>query len=61
MANWRKALLRLDGAYSDHTLRSYRSDFEVFSAWCRKRRLIALPCSPRTVVAYIDAEGGRLK
>lgn len=61
MANWRKALLHLDGAYSDHTLRSYRSDFEAFAAWCRKRRLVALPCRPRTVVAYIDAEGGRLK
>ena len=61
MANWRKALLRLEGAYSDHTLRSYRGDFEAFAGWCRRKRLVAIPCSPSTVVAYIDAEGERLK
>lgn len=61
MTSWRKLLQRLDGAYSDHTLRSYRSDFGAFSRWCRAKRLRALPAEPSTVVAYIDAEGQRLK
>lgn len=29
MAAWGSALLQLEGAYSDETLRSYRSGFEV--------------------------------
>ncbi|ODT80495.1 MAG: hypothetical protein ABS76_16300 [Pelagibacterium sp. SCN 64-44] len=61
MTSWRKLLHRLDGAYSDHTLRSYRSDFGAFLRWCRKKRLRALPADPATVVAYVDAEGQRLK
>ncbi|HEY8577381.1 MAG TPA: tyrosine-type recombinase/integrase [Devosia sp.] len=61
MRSWRKLLQRLDGAYSDHTLRSYRSDFGAFARWCRTRRLRALPAEPSTMVAYIDAEGQRLK
>ncbi len=61
MVSWRQALLRLDGAYSDHTLRSYRSDFEVFASWCRKKRIVPIPCDPATVVTYVDAEGQRLK
>lgn len=61
MVPWRKTLRRLDGAYSDHTLRSYRSDFGAFLRWCRKKRLKALPAASTTIVAYIDAEGARLK
>jgi site-specific recombinase XerD len=61
MADWRKALLRLEGAFSEHTLRCYRSDFEAFKRWCRSKRLVAIPASPATIVAYIDGEGKRLK
>lgn len=61
MVPWRKTLGRLDGAYSDHTLRSYRSDFRAFLRWCRKKRLKAMPAASTTIVAYIDAEGARLK
>ena len=61
MVPWRKTLRRLNGAYSDHTLRSYRSDFRAFLKWCRKRRFKALPATSTTIVAYIDAEGARLK
>ncbi len=61
MVTWRNALQRLDGAFSDHTLRSYRSGFEAFSQWCRRRRKTALPALPETVAAYIDEESGRLK
>jgi site-specific recombinase XerD len=61
MTSWRKTLDRLEKAYSSHTLRSYRSGFGVFSAWCRKRRVVPLPCEPATLVAYIDQESSRLR
>ena len=57
MLPWRRTLRRLDGAYSDHTLRSYRSDFRAFLKWCRKKRLKVLPAASTTIAAYIDAEG----
>lgn len=60
-AHWLKHIDRLDGAFSDHTLRSYRSDFGLFSAWCRKRRVPFLPASSDTVAAYIETERMRLK
>lgn len=61
MVPWRKTLRGLDGAYSEHTLQSYRSDFGAFLRWCRKKRLKALPAASTTIVAYIDTEGMRLK
>lgn len=61
MRAWRRELLRLEGAYSDHTLRSYRSDFEAFSRWCRRKRLRAFPADCSTVVGYVHEEGKRLK
>lgn len=60
-AHWRKHIDRLDGAFSDQTLRSYRSDFELIAAWCRKRRVPFLPATSETVAAYIEAERMRLK
>ncbi|MFD2648772.1 tyrosine-type recombinase/integrase [Devosia albogilva] len=61
MPSWPDALQRLEGAYSDHTLRAYRSGFVAFSSWCRRRRRPALPASPETVAAYLDEESARLK
>ncbi|WP_332700992.1 tyrosine-type recombinase/integrase [Devosia sp.] len=61
MIDWRKQLKRLEGAYSDHTLRSYQSDFGLFAQWCRRHRTPFLPASVKTVVAYLGAEGARLK
>lgn len=61
MANWRKALQQLDGAFSDHTLRSYGSGFGLFAAWCRERRQPPLPAASATVVDYIDWCSVRLK
>lgn len=59
--NWQAAIERLDGAYSPHTLRSYRADFAAFAGWCRKKRLPALPASPATVAAFLDAVAPELK
>lgn len=60
-ADWPKALERLDGAYSPHTLLSYRSDFTAFETWCRAKKLAFLPTEPATVAAYLAAETARLK
>ena len=51
--NWQSAIDRLTGAYADSTLRSYRSDFAAFDAWCRETGCEALPASPETVAAFI--------
>jgi integrase len=53
---WRVAVARLNGAYSENTLRSYRADFASFEDWCRKARKRALPASPETVAGFIAHE-----
>ena len=52
---------RLEGTYSDQTVRSYRSDFRNFADWCRTRRRPFLPATPETVAAYLDAVSADLK
>ncbi|MGE5303532.1 MAG: site-specific integrase [Alphaproteobacteria bacterium] len=52
-SRWRAALARLEGAYSENTLRAYRADFAAFEDWCRKERKRALPASPETVAGFI--------
>ncbi|WIJ23989.1 tyrosine-type recombinase/integrase [Devosia sp. RR2S18] len=56
MSDWRKELERLEGAYSDHTLRGYAADMEHFEAWCISHGHIALPATPETVVEYVNKE-----
>ena len=51
--SWRSAIARLEGAYSENTLRSYRADFAVFEQWCRRAACSALPASPETVAAFV--------
>jgi site-specific recombinase XerD len=53
---WRTAIARLEGAYSENTLRSYRADFTAFETWCRKEKKRALPASPETVAKFIAHE-----
>jgi integrase/recombinase XerD len=52
-ADWRSAIARLEGAYSENTLRSYRADFAIFEQWCRQAACSALPASPETVAAFV--------
>lgn len=59
--SWEAALRRLEGAYSDQTVRSYRSDFRNFADWCRTKRRPFLPATPETVAAYLDAVSVDLK
>lgn len=57
---WREAMDRLEGAYSEQTLRSYRSDFAIFESWCVANNLCSLPASPGTLAAFIAAQAPEL-
>lgn len=61
MTDWRPGLEKLEGAYSDETLRGYGSDMNQFALWCKGRGLSFLPASPDTVVLYLDEEAARLR
>ncbi|MCY3813082.1 MAG: tyrosine-type recombinase/integrase [Gammaproteobacteria bacterium] len=43
------------GAFSDNTERALRSDLRIYAAWCGARGLAAVPASPATVAAFVDA------
>ncbi|MBS3848553.1 site-specific integrase [Devosia sp. BSSL-BM10] len=60
MSEWHKALERLEGAYSDHTLRGYAMDMQQFQAWCIAHDHTPLPASAETLVAYVNEERQRL-
>ncbi|MFD2110772.1 tyrosine-type recombinase/integrase [Thiorhodococcus fuscus] len=47
--------------HADSTLRAYRSDWSIFTAWCATRTLQALPASAETISAFLasEAESGR--
>jgi site-specific recombinase XerD len=61
MSDWLRALERLEGAYSPHTLRSYRSDFACFANWSLAHGESPLPASSALVAQYLDTEASRLK
>lgn len=52
---WRTAFLKLEGAYSEGTLRAYKSDFAAFETWCLKQGQNPLPASPETVAHYLTS------
>jgi Phage integrase, N-terminal SAM-like domain len=41
------------------TRRAYRSDFEIFRAWCAERGVSVLPASPESVAAFLAHEAER--
>ena len=43
------------GTLAGNTERALRSDLAIFSAWCAGRGAAALPASPETVAAFVDA------
>jgi integrase len=43
------------GAYAPNTGRALRADAAIFTGWCRQEGRQALPASPETVAAFIDA------
>jgi len=46
---------RLEGAYAPSTMRAYRADVEIFIDWCEVNGRQALPASPDTVCAFLEA------
>src|SRR5215470_12131756 len=46
---------------AENTRKAYRSDFALFTAWCRAHRVAALPARPETVAAFIASEAARAK
>jgi site-specific recombinase XerD len=44
---------------AEATRRAYRSDCQIFEAWCRERRISALPVAPESVAAFLAAEASR--
>ncbi|WMT89353.1 tyrosine-type recombinase/integrase [Pelagibacterium sp. H642] len=59
--NWKLLIERLEGAYSTNTIRGYKSDFEQFATWCRRKRLRALPAEPATIAKFVDEHSDKLK
>jgi integrase/recombinase XerD len=53
---WQSALVRMEGAYSANTIRSYRADFTIFEAWCQQEHRAALPATPETVANFVLAQ-----
>lgn len=51
----KNAFSHLENARARQTLKSYKSDFEHFSSWCKKNDLKALPCESQTLVLYIES------
>ena len=42
-----------EGAFSPNTIRAFRSDVQIFVAWCSARGVPPLPASPETVAAFV--------
>jgi integrase/recombinase XerD len=53
--DWRAALARLDGAYSDNTIRTYRADGQAYEAWCLGQGIDPFPASPEMLAEFIAA------
>lgn len=53
--DWRAALARLEGAYSDNTIRTYRSDVQAYEAWCLEQGVNLFPATPDMLAAFIAA------
>ena len=46
--------VRFDGAFSENTLRAYRSDFQQYESWCATRHQPSLPATADLVAEYVD-------
>ena len=45
---------KFDGAFSENTLRAYRSDFEQYEAWCVTNKQPSLPATAELMAEYVD-------
>lgn len=46
--------VRFDGAFSENTLRAYRSDFQQYEAWCATKKQPTLPATADRIAEYVD-------
>ena len=45
---------RFDGAFSENTIRAYRSDFRQYEAWCAMNNQSSLPATADHIAEYVD-------
>jgi site-specific recombinase XerD len=45
---------RFDGAFSENTLRAYRSDFQQYESWCATNNQSSLPATADLIADYVD-------
>ena len=45
---------KFDGAFSENTLRAYRSDFQQYEAWCVTNKQSSLPATADLIAEYVD-------
>jgi len=56
--DWRAEFTRLDGAYAEATMRSYRADVEAFETWCHAEGVSTpFPTDPETLCQFLDVQG----
>jgi len=46
-------LKKLEGAYSDNTIKAYSADLSVFENWCQLNNLTSLPADAMTICEFI--------
>ena len=46
--------VRFDGAFSENTLRAYRSDFQQYESWCATKRQRSIPATAELIAEYVD-------
>jgi integrase/recombinase XerD len=51
--DWRASIDRLNGAYSDHTLKGYHADLAIFESWCLANGCEVVPATPEQVAAFL--------
>ena len=44
------------GAFSSNTERALKSELAIYAAWCAEHGMRALPATPETVAAFVDAK-----
>jgi integrase len=45
---------RFDGAFSENTLRAYRSDFQQYESWCATKDRPSIPANAELIAEYVD-------
>lgn len=58
--SWHASFSRLDGAYSEGTLRAYRLDIKTFVEWCWRNEAQPFPASPETIAEFVTEQATRL-